>query len=286
MRIINRQSTKKEMFTSRKRKRQAVVCIMLFLLIIAPLSLYLFNHFENPEIIQIDGEFSDWDSVPSFHDSANDQNILDLNIQECKIQKEEEFSKDDLMAVAEEIDSHVDRASKVIKHMRDFARQSDLTRTRLNINEPIKDVFKVLGQQLRVHQIEVELDLDPHVPPIMADHNRLEQVFINLVTNAMYAMDDKGLRWGDRKWRRLLRIKSFSADGRVVVSVSDTGKGIPKDIIDKIFEPFFTTREVGQGTGLGMSISYRIISDYGGTIEVRSEVDAGTTFTLKFPSAE
>jgi PAS domain S-box-containing protein len=203
-----------------------------------------------------------------------------------KIRKEEEISKDDLEAVAEEIDSHVDRASKVIKHMRDFARQSDLTRTRLNINEPIKDVFKVLGQQLRVHQIEVELDLDPHVPPIMADHNRLEQVFINLVTNAMYAMDDKGLRWGDRKWRRLLRIESFSTDGRVVVSVSDTGKGIPKEIIDKIFEPFFTTREVGQGTGLGMSISYRIISDYGGTIEVKSEVDAGTTFTLKFPSAE
>jgi PAS domain S-box-containing protein len=203
-----------------------------------------------------------------------------------KVRRGEEISKDDLKAVAEEIDSHVNRASKVIKHMRDFARQSDLTRTRLDINEPIKDVFKVLGQQLRVHQIEVELDLDPHVPPIMADHNRLEQVFINLVTNAMYAMDDKGLRWGDRKWRRLLKIKTFSADGRVVVSVSDTGKGIPKEIIDKIFEPFFTTREVGQGTGLGMSISYRIISDYGGTIEVRSEVDAGTTFTLKFPSAE
>ena len=203
-----------------------------------------------------------------------------------KIRKEEEISKDDLKAIAEEIDSHVDRASKVIRHMRDFARQSDLTRTRLNINEPIRDVFKVLGQQLRVHQIEVELDLDAHVPPIMADHNRLEQVFINLVTNAMYAMDDKGLRWGDRKWRRLLRIKTFSADSRVVVSVSDTGKGIPKDIIDKVFEPFFTTREVGQGTGLGMSISYRIISDYGGTIEVRSEVDVGTTFTLKFPSVE
>ena len=203
-----------------------------------------------------------------------------------KIRRGEEITKDDLKTVAEEIDSHVGRASKVIKHMRDFARQSDLTRTTLNLNEPIKDVFKVLGRQLRVHQIEVELDLDPQLPCVMADHNRLEQVFINLVTNAMYAMDDKGLRWGDRKWRRLLKIKTFSADGQVVVSVSDTGKGIPKEIIDKIFEPFFTTREVGQGTGLGMSISYRIISDYGGMIEVRSEVDVGTTFTLKFPSAE
>jgi len=203
-----------------------------------------------------------------------------------KIKKGEEISKDELSVMAEEIGSHVDRASKVIKHMREFARQSDLTRTEVNIDEPIKDVFKVLGQQLRVHQISVELDLDPHVPHIMADHNRLEQVFINLVTNAMYAIDDKGLRWGDKKWKRLLTIKSFSYDDKVVVTVSDTGKGIPKEIMDKIFEPFFTTREVGQGTGLGMSISYRIISDYGGTIEIESEVDKGTTFTLKFPCAE
>jgi len=203
-----------------------------------------------------------------------------------KLKKGQEISNDELSAMAEEIGSHVDRASKVIKHMREFARQSDLTRTELNINEPIKDVFKVLGQQLRVHQISVELDLDPHLPYIMADHNRLEQVFINLVTNAMYAMDDKGLRWGNKKWKRLLKIKSFSYDDNVVVTVSDTGKGIPKKIIDKIFEPFFTTREVGQGTGLGMSISYRIISDYGGTIELESEVDKGTTFILKFPCVE
>ena len=203
-----------------------------------------------------------------------------------KLKKGQKISNDELSAMAEEIGSHVDRASKVIKHMREFARQSDLTRTELNINKPIKDVFKVLGQQLRVHQISVELDLDPHLPHIMADHNRLEQVFINLVTNAMYAMDDKGLRWGNKKWKRLLTIKTFSYDDKVVVTVSDTGKGIPKQIIDKIFEPFFTTRKVGQGTGLGMSISYRIISDYGGTIEIESEVDKGATFILKFPCAE
>jgi len=114
----------------------------------------------------------------------------------------------------------------------------------------------------------------------------LEQVFINLVTNAMYAMDDKGMRLGEKKWRRLLRIESFLEDKDIVVKVSDTGKGIANEVMDKIFEPFFTTRKVGQGTGLGMSISYRIISDYGGTIDVESEVDKGTNFTIKFPSAE
>ncbi len=203
-----------------------------------------------------------------------------------KLKKGEKISNDELRTMAEEIGSHVDRASKVIKHMREFARQSDITRTRININEPIEDVFKVLGQQLRVHQIDVELDFDPHLPYIMAEHNRLEQVFINLVTNAMYAMDDKGLRLGNKKWKRLLKIKSFLYNNQVVVTISDTGKGLPEEIMDKIFEPFFTTREVGQGTGLGMSISYRIISDYGGTIEIESEVDKGTTFTLRFPVAK
>jgi PAS domain S-box-containing protein len=203
-----------------------------------------------------------------------------------KLKRGEEIAKDELRSVAEEIGSHVDRASKVINHMRDFARQSDLTRTRINVNDPIKDVFKVMGQQLRVHQIEVDLELEPMGIYIMADQNRLEQVFINLVTNAMYAMDDKGLRWGNKKWKRLLRIRSFNADGQAMITVSDTGKGIPEDIIDKIFEPFFTTRKVGQGTGLGMSISYRIISDYGGTIAVESEADVGTTFTLQFPAVE
>ena len=203
-----------------------------------------------------------------------------------KLKKGEKISNDEFRTMAEEIGSHLDRASKVIKHMREFARQPDINKTRININEPIEDVFKVLGQQLRVHQIDVELDFDPHLPYIMADHNRLEQVFINLVTNAMYAMDDKGLRLGNKKWKRLLKIKSFLYNNQVVVTISDTGKGIPEEIMDKIFEPFFTTREVGQGTGLGMSISYRIISDYGGTIEIESKVDKGTTFTLKFPCVE
>ncbi|MDY6843505.1 MAG: PAS domain S-box protein, partial [Thermodesulfobacteriota bacterium] len=101
-----------------------------------------------------------------------------------QIKRGKKITDDELKTMAEEISSHVDRASKVIEHMRDFARQSDITRATININEPIKDIFKVMGQQLRVHQIEVELDLDPHLPYIMADHNRLEQVFINLVTNA------------------------------------------------------------------------------------------------------
>ena len=109
---------------------------------------------------------------------------------------------------------------------------------------------------------------------------RLEQVFINLVINARGAMEDKLA-----PPTKLLRIRSFTDNGHVVVTISDTGIGIPKDIIYRIFEPFFTTKEVGKGAGLGLSISYGIVEAYGGTITVQSEVGAGTTFELRFPVA-
>jgi len=202
------------------------------------------------------------------------------------IKKGVSIKEKDIKTMANDISSNVQRASEIIKHMRDFARQSEVVRTKVNINDPINDVFKVLGSQLKVHQIELRLDLDPNLPYIMADHNRLEQVFINLVTNAVDAMDKKGEELRDEEWKRLLEIRSFSEDGQAVVTVTDTGTGIPKDIIDKIFEPFFTTKEVGKGTGLGISISYGIVKDYNGTIEIKSEVGKGTTFELRFPVFE
>ena len=128
------------------------------------------------------------------------------------------------------------------------------------------------------------LDLNDDLPPIMGDMNRLEQVFINLVINARNAMEEKKKQFVERETENILTIKSFQKDGQVVVTVTDTGTGIPDNMKDKIFEPFFTTRQVGKGTGLGLSISYGIVKDYGGTIEVESEVGKGTSFKITFPA--
>jgi C4-dicarboxylate-specific signal transduction histidine kinase len=194
--------------------------------------------------------------------------------------KGKKISDEELDTVTEEISSQVDRASGIINHMREFARVADIRTDKVDINKPIADIFTILGEQLRLRQIEVELDLDDDLPPIMADSNKLEQVFINLVTNARHAMEET--MSGSTK---LLKIRSFTDNGDIVVTVSDTGNGIPKDIIDRIFDPFFTTKEVGKGTGLGLSISYGIVKDFGGTIRVESEVGTGTTFELRFPVA-
>ncbi|MFC1669492.1 PAS domain S-box protein [Spirochaetota bacterium] len=201
-----------------------------------------------------------------------------------KIKKGEPIEEEELRAISNEMNNSVNRATSIINHMRAFARQSDVARSKININDPINDVFKVLGQQIRVHQVELDLNLQEDLPPIMADHNRLEQVFMNLITNAIYALDKKAIKLGKTKWKKMLAIRSYLDNDNIVVTVSDTGIGMSEVVSSKIFEPFFTTKVVGEGTGLGMSISYGIIKDYNGTIIVESEVDEGTIFMLQFPA--
>jgi PAS domain S-box-containing protein len=193
---------------------------------------------------------------------------------------------EDLKSMANDIVENVARASKVIKHVRDFARQTEVVRNKLFINKPILDIFKVLGHQLKVHQIDLNLDLDDNIPPIMADHNRIEQVFINLVTNAIDAMDEKAAKEENKSVEKTLTIKSFQENGYVTVTVTDTGIGMSDEVKEKLFEPFFTTKKTGKGTGLGVSISYGIIKDYEGKIEVKTKLGVGTTFKVKFPAVD
>ncbi|WP_300458934.1 ATP-binding protein [Desulfobacula sp.] len=193
--------------------------------------------------------------------------------------------EDELVMMANDIIDNVARASGVIKHVRDFARQSERDLKKMIINDPINDVFKILGHQLTVHSIKVKLELDPEIPEIRAEHNRLEQVFINLVTNAIDSMDEKAEKAG-APVEKILEIKTYAEDSWVITKVSDTGIGMTDDVKRKIFEPFFTTKETGKGTGLGTSISFGIIKDYNGTIDIQSELGKGATFIVKLPAIE
>lgn len=192
---------------------------------------------------------------------------------------------DELVMMARDIIDNVARASGVIKHVRDFARQSERDLKKMNLNDPINDVFKVLGHQLTVHSITVVRELAPDLPDIRAEHNRLEQVFINLVTNAIDAMDEKAQKSQDPVEKKLV-IKTFAKGNQVIAVVSDTGMGMSDVVKRKIFEPFFTTKETGKGTGLGTSISFGIIKDYGGVIEIESVEGEGASFMVKFPIIE
>lgn len=202
------------------------------------------------------------------------------------VDRGESIAPEVLAKVSFEMGAQVERAAGIINHLREFGRKSDLDEMeKLNINKPIRDVFTVLGQQFKLRQIKVNLELDEDLPRILGVSNRLEQVFVNLVLNARDSMEDKRASSYQQEEESVLTIRSYQEEGKVVAIVRDTGIGMPESIRDRIFEPFFTTKEVGKGTGLGLSISYGIVKDYGGTIEVESEVGSGTTFKVIFPVA-
>ncbi len=185
--------------------------------------------------------------------------------------------------VASEIEAQVQRATLIINHLREFGRKSEVQRSKVDLAEPIRGVFQLVGQQMRVHNVEVKLDIGLGMPPVWGDVNRLEQVLINLVLNARDAIEER--RRADGEHPGLIKIALRRQNGQVVLTISDNGAGMSPDVRERIFEPFFTTKEVGKGTGLGLSISYGIMRDYGGNIEVESSPGEGTTFRLFFPAA-
>ena len=203
-----------------------------------------------------------------------------------KINKKEKIEDQVLFTLSEEIDTYVDRATKIINHMRQFGRKSDTTLEKVQVNAVLERALEILGQQLKVRGIEVVWDLAPDLPLILADPDRLEQVFINLLINARDAIDEKWQSPQPNNETKNISLNTRSDGNEITVEISDTGPGIDDAILERIFEPFFTTKKVGQGTGLGLSISYGIIKDCKGSIRAVSDKGNGSKFIITFPIAD
>jgi len=148
----------------------------------------------------------------------------------------------------------------------------------LLVDDVIERSLLLVHEQLRLRGIEVELELCPDELLVVANPIQLEQVFINLLTNARDALADSN--------RKTIRIASTRDDERIRIAFSDTGPGIPPELQQRIFDPFFTTKEVGAGTGLGLSITYSIVKDFGGNISVNKRKGGGATFVIELPIAQ
>ena len=171
------------------------------------------------------------------------------------------------------------RATNIVDHLREFGRKSDLKVYPVDLNEPIRDVFTLLGQQLKLRNIKVNLQLEPALPKI---HGRQKSAGANLSEPDHQCQGCHGIKGAGSDQGT----HDYDLPGRkkvVAAEVSDTGIGVPEDIQKKIFDPFFTTKEAGKGTGLGLSITYNLVKDFRGDIDVESAPGAGTTFTVKFP---
>lgn len=182
----------------------------------------------------------------------------------------------------EDILHNVRRIDMIITHMRTFARQPG----EIQVVEPeqiLNNAFIIVGAQLRVHNITVTCHIEEALPPIKVDPNQLEQVFINILTNARLALDEKGERAerAGESFQKQLKCNVLQEGDYVVFEFADNGCGVPDDIKRRIFEPFFTTKEPGQGTGLGLSIAYGIVThSHKGRIWVEDNEMGGATFKV------
>jgi PAS domain S-box-containing protein len=172
------------------------------------------------------------------------------------------------------------RMAKIIDHLREFSRQARAVFEPLDIRVPIENALMFLRQQLFNHNITTTKELAPDLPQVLGDSNQLEQVFLNLISNARDAMEGR-----EQPKELAIRAKLLKTKGQkeIEVLIRDTGKGIPRNMMEKVFVPFFTTKEVGKGLGLGLSICYGIIENHGGRIEFDSQEGQGTRFRVFLP---
>jgi PAS domain S-box-containing protein len=177
------------------------------------------------------------------------------------------------------MDKELDRTTRIIRNLLDFARLSEPSMRPVNINKVVDAALQLVGNQINLENIILEKNLDSQIPQVLADFDKIQQVLINIILNAIQAMPNGGK----------LIINTSKADGvkindslknTVRIDISDTGVGIPKENLKMLFNPFFTTKEKGKGVGLGLSVVHGIIGKHKGRIDVGSELNKGTTFTI------
>jgi len=183
------------------------------------------------------------------------------------------FSKESALDYLAKMESELTRSTRLVRNLLDFARQSAPALVETDINEIINRVLEMTAHSAKLSKVEVINDLDPSLPKLTADPGQLQQVFTNLVVNAIQAMPEGGK----------LTLRTSSADGQLKIEVQDTGYGISPENMRKLFTPFFSTKKEVKGVGLGLAVSYGIIQRHRGKIEVQSVEGKGTTFTVYLP---
>jgi len=209
------------------------------------------------------------------HELNNPLNNIGLTT-EALMENFAEYTDQQKLAMLDQICAQVARASSTVRTLLDFTRKEKAVFTRVKIPAIIRDTVKLLANEMKLSGAVLHERMEDPIPEVIGNPRNLQQVFLNLMLNAIQAMPDGGD----------LTV-SASVDGDFVrVDISDTGVGIPEEALNKIFDPFFTTKEPGTGTGLGLAVSYGIIEAHRGKILVQSVVGKGSTFSVLLPSAD
>ncbi len=166
------------------------------------------------------------------------------------------------------------RASEIVNNLLNFSRTGGAEFKEVNLNQVIEETLTLVAHPFRASNVQVVRNLDAGLPAVLGSNNRLQQVFLNLFLNAKDAMPSGGM----------LEVRSAANNGSVEIEITDTGMGIQRENLHRVFDPFFTTKATGRGTGLGLSVSYGIIKEHAGKIEVRSTPGKGASFRMEFPA--
>ncbi|MDM8525541.1 sensor histidine kinase [Desulfococcaceae bacterium HSG8] len=173
----------------------------------------------------------------------------------------------------EKIEKHVERARKVIHNMLGYARKMEPRLEDVDINETLKQTIALLENYAQINNIEIRTEFSAELPVIASDQPQLQQVFLNLISNAIDAIEKDGH----------IEVKTGTAGSIIDITITDNGPGMSEDHQKRVFDPFFTTKETGKGTGLGLWISYDIMEKMGGSVSLHSQMGQGTTFTVSIP---
>jgi two-component system NtrC family sensor kinase len=189
-----------------------------------------------------------------------------------------ELSNEKCLELVNDLVGESERAQKIVRNLLDFARESEVELESHKVQSIVEETLRLASNQIKLAKVKVQGEVEEHLPAVYGDRQQLEQVFLNLVLNALDAMPDGGA----------LRIKLSHTEDRefVAVKFEDTGIGIPKQHLRDIFDPIFTSKKAAKGTGLGLSVSLGIVQRHGGDIRVESEVGKGTVFTVLLPVAK
>ncbi|MDA8104835.1 MAG: ATP-binding protein, partial [Nitrospiraceae bacterium] len=207
------------------------------------------------------------------HEIGNPLASISSLVQELKVLASEPEGEDDFTAESlKTINSHIERIAKIVRSLGDFARISTREKTICSIAEILDRTIGLVKYDKRFKNIQLAAQIDD-IPPVAINPDQMQQVFLNMMLNALDAMPDGGKLSVSVKMKR----------GSVEIVLSDTGTGIEEGVIDRIFDPFFTTKPLGKGTGLGLSICYGIIKEHNGSISVKSRKGQGAAFTIRLP---
>lgn len=176
----------------------------------------------------------------------------------------------------EVINTGLQKIQDIIKQLLDFSKQTELLKAPYSVNNLIENVLSLTEYIITKKGIKVIKAFDPAIPELMVDKNKMEQVFLNIILNAVQAMDGSN---------GTLKITTYAENGKCLIAISDTGPGIPEHILPRIFDPFFTTKPVGEGTGLGLSVSKSIVEQHNGKIKVNTS-EKGSTFIVELPISQ